>query len=385
MSKPVTESTDDRHPLVAVVKRLFEEKYLLPEWFTAAVLAAKDISELQSIVDEHKKKYGRLLNASLTGDVVTLHFEAATIPVRAAVDANGQIGGLFFLHAVPHATDLVTLRDRFSALPGRCAILVIVDDQEVFSISADVPLAVGSAFKIFVHGEICRKVTAGEIRWNDVVILDENDFSLGGTLERWPVGAPITVHSLCSLMIGESDNTATDALLRMIGKSRLERASGNCPFLSTKEMFLLKYFGKDGVIKRYKKSSLSEKRRMLRALSSLKIPPIGTGALVLDDKIEWHYSVRELCGKLRDLRQDAIMRINPGPFSIYNWKDVAFKAGREPGVINYTVAFKDENGHEIACSATWNGEQAVSEEDFLFLIKTALVASPKFRKSPDVA
>lgn len=40
----------------------------------------------------------------------------------------------------------------------------------------------------------------------------------GGILQNWPKGAPLTLHTLAGLMISQSDNTAADTLLEILGR-----------------------------------------------------------------------------------------------------------------------------------------------------------------------
>ena len=55
------------------------------------------------------------------------------------------------------------------------------------------------------------------------------------------LGAPITIHTLASLMISESDNTATDALIDLVTRNSVETISPrNRPFMTTREFFQLK-------------------------------------------------------------------------------------------------------------------------------------------------
>ena len=77
--------------------------------------------------------------------------------------------------------------------------------------------------------------------WSDVVNVDRSSIG-GGTVAGFPRGAPITLHTLASLMISISDNTATDILLHVVGRENVERmmaAMGvrdparNRPLLST--------------------------------------------------------------------------------------------------------------------------------------------------------
>ena len=51
-------------------------------------------------------------------------------------------------------------------------------------------------------------------------------------MQDWPPGAAVTVETLATLMISVSDNTATDTLIRLVGRERVEArlaASGHQP------------------------------------------------------------------------------------------------------------------------------------------------------------
>jgi beta-lactamase class A len=118
----------------------------------------------------------------------------------------------------------------------------------VINIGADTPLGLGSTFKLYILAALAQDVKAGKRQWSDVVPLTAKSFP-SGRLQDWPQGAPLTLHSLASLMISISDNTATDQLIATLGKDRilkLMRASGhanpgrNDPFLTTREFFVLK-------------------------------------------------------------------------------------------------------------------------------------------------
>ncbi|HSJ77555.1 MAG TPA: serine hydrolase, partial [Erythrobacter sp.] len=116
------------------------------------------------------------------------------------------------------------------------------------SIGADTPLALGSTFKLYVLAALAEDVKAGRRKWTDVVPLTEKSYP-SGQLQNWPQGSPVTLHTLASLMISISDNTATDELIMVLGRDRvlkLMQDSGhsdpaaNDPFLTTKQLFILK-------------------------------------------------------------------------------------------------------------------------------------------------
>jgi hypothetical protein len=111
-------------------------------------------------------------------------------------------------------------------------------------------------FKLFILAELDRQVRAGERRWSDVAPLSRKSLP-SGMLQDWPEGAPLTLHSLAALMISQSDNSASDTLLHLLGREKVEallpalglrNPAANRPFLSTLEAFALK--GDDDVLTR---------------------------------------------------------------------------------------------------------------------------------------
>ncbi len=52
-------------------------------------------------------------------------------------------------------------------------------------------------------------IDSGDHAWDEVVTLAAGRKSLGsGILQTWPDGSPLTLHTLATLMISRSDNTA---------------------------------------------------------------------------------------------------------------------------------------------------------------------------------
>ena len=99
---------------------------------------------------------------------------------------------------------------RSAPCPGQTSVAVArLGDgapELIASIEPDRPLAIGSAFKLFILAELSRQVAAGERRWSDVVTLDRRSIP-SGVLQGWPRGSPLTLHTLAALMISQSDNT----------------------------------------------------------------------------------------------------------------------------------------------------------------------------------
>lgn len=86
--------------------------------------------------------------------------------------------------------------------------------------SADMPAA--SVIKIPVMVEVFRQMEAGTVSLNDRIILQAHDRDWGwGDLSDAAVGSSYTVDRLLRLMITESDNTATNMLIRRVSLGRI--------------------------------------------------------------------------------------------------------------------------------------------------------------------
>ena len=81
----------------------------------------------------------------------------------------------------------------------------------------------GSTFKLATLTALRRDIEKKKRAWTDVVTLRPEVRSLpSGILRDWPDGSPLTLYALAALMISKSDNTATDALIGLLGRDAIE-------------------------------------------------------------------------------------------------------------------------------------------------------------------
>jgi hypothetical protein len=135
------------------------------------------------------------------------------------------------------------------ALPGRAGMIVTrLGREPILSVEGDTSLAVGSVFKLWLLAEAARQVNAKQRSWADIVPLGPPSLPSGIT-QDWPKGAPLSLHSLATLAISISDNSASDTLLTALGRSNVNAMVGRAghsnpemtlPLLSTVEAFALK-------------------------------------------------------------------------------------------------------------------------------------------------
>ena len=106
--------------------------------------------------------------------------------------------------------------------------------------------------------ELARQVDAKIVKLDQMVEVREELQSFpSGVTQLKPAGAKVSVDELATKMISISDNTATDLLIDLLGRENieagLERCRNSCPmrnqpFLTTREMFLIKGGSETGVM-----------------------------------------------------------------------------------------------------------------------------------------
>lgn len=91
----------------------------------------------------------------------------------------------------------------------------------VFSQNQDLPFGAASIIKLPVLICIAHLVEAGELSWDTLVPLTVSAPHGTGLLEYLRLGSALTIHDLCVLMMGVSDNMACNQVLNDIGMKRI--------------------------------------------------------------------------------------------------------------------------------------------------------------------
>ena len=83
--------------------------------------------------------------------------------------------------------------------------------------------AVASSIKLYILGALIDEVNRGKRRPEDVMLLRRDRIAPPSSeMAGWPVGSPATLHTYALKMISISDNTATDHLIHLLGRRRVE-------------------------------------------------------------------------------------------------------------------------------------------------------------------
>lgn len=149
--------------------------------------------------------------------------------------------------------DLAAATAKFGTLSEMPALLVgrIGANGEcsaLADLNASTLRATASIFKIWVLGGVASDIASGNLEINGPIPLVASEIAPGGTINNEPLGTVFSVVDMARLMLGISDNTATDHLHEVAGRARIDAfvdASGVAdpnvltPLLNISEQFHL--------------------------------------------------------------------------------------------------------------------------------------------------
>jgi beta-lactamase class A len=378
--------------------------------FDPSFLAQVPETQLRAILIQLHASMGKALAVAAIDAVqpnaarVRINCEQGVISMNLAVssDAPNRIVGLLITGTSATEASLDAVVASLKAEPGMTGFTLARLDNgpptPALSLNADRPAAIGSAFKLAILAELIRAINHGERHWDDMVTLDGAPLP-GGFYTQQPAGTQVTLREVTEKMISVSDNSATDILLTLVGRARVEAmlpvigwhdAARNRPMLSTLDMFKLKGLQGGALGRRW--ATLDEAGR--RALLASDIAPAPLGALdpmlFRDNKprlldVEWFASPADLARTLDWIRRNTesgpgaearrILAMNPGvgPAAASHWRYVGYKGGSEPGVISMSLLLQAKDGRWYALSASWNDPAAVVDEGRFIALMTRAV------------
>ena len=308
--------------------------------------------------------------------------------------APHKVAGFVIGNVTPLEDTPRKVLEEIAALPGQAAIgaYLLTQDgpQPVYTQNSDRQLAVGSTFKLYVLAALAKEIKAGKREWADVVVLDAASIP-SGQMQDWPVGAPVTLHTLATMMISISDNTATDVLMRVLGREVVEAEvlathsdpTITLPLFTTVEFFALKH--DPARIAAYQAADEAGQRALLEqwaptltAQNANLASLIAAGPTAIDS-IEWFASshdIARILARLRDLGDQQaldILGITPVIGDEAAWDYVGYKGGSETGVLNLSWLLKDRQGRWFAVSASWNDPSARVDDGRLVFLAQRLI------------
>ena len=343
-----------------ILTEVYNSEQLQRKHFSDQFLKQVSVEQLTTIIRDMRSKFGSAVRSEGKAGSYHIITEQYRIPATLVLDRNHRISGLLLKPAIPRLKAPEAFLARLKELPGKTALLLTKNGSPVIRHNEKQPLAVGSAFKLAVLVALQDKIRAGKASWSDVIKLEEHHLSLpSGILQDMPPGAPLTLHTLASLMIAQSDNTATDALMHYLTRLTVETVSDLRPMLTTREIFQLK--ADTASYNAYVKADPKGRRAVLESLANRPLPQLAKLHNKLRPLEEWYIPLTSICGWLKDVRKLNLMRINPGLASKANWKRLAYKGGSNSGVLNFSTWLEDTAGNSYCLAITWNTQQAIDQ------------------------
>ncbi len=346
--------------------------------YTEQFKAALSPSQLQAVLDQISGQLGSFKEVRGDSNPYTVVFSGGTASTLVQLDDSGRMAGLRFTQITPAAGDLEESVSTLQDLPGRVSYLVMRDGETIAEQRRQEALAVGSTFKLAVLAAVDEAVSTGDLSWDQVVTVKDEWRSLPtGLVQDWPTGSHVTVQTLATLMISQSDNTATDALIDLVGRRAVEAyAPSSTPFLTTREAFVLKNPDNSELKERYLSGSTSAKRRVLRQLTDRELPDAALfGGAPVSPEVEWFFSVEELCSLMARVSDIDLTTVNPGPANADEWQRISFKGGSEPGVLNMTTRLTAEDGTHYCVSVTQNRDDAAIDQNAFVIAYQGILGS----------
>ena len=379
-------------------------------FFAPSFLAHIPAPQIEGIVAQLRAQNGAVIGVeSITpvdasSGVVVVGYEKALVTLNMTIDTAPPhlVIGLLIAGVKVRGDSVEKLSDDMRGLPGKAGILVTrLDDplaKPLLTVDADRHLAIGSVFKLWVLAQAAHSVQIGERSWQSVIPLGPPS-TPSGILQTWPAAAPLTLHSLATLMISISDNSATDTLLRALGRDKVGAMVGvtghsntaqTLPLLTTVEMFALKMDANADLRQKWTAGSLAARQSLLKDHAArLTTKAIRGEELAIApryiDRIEWFASPMDMSKALDWLRKvkapeaRTIMAVNPGipPGQAAQFAYVGYKGGSEMGVIAMSLLIQTKTGAWYSVTGGWNnGVAAVDEAQFTALISRAVDLIP---------
>ena len=341
-----------------------------------------------------------------TAGTVKIAFERAVgaFAMQVGPAPDHRVAGLRVLGFETPDDSFDRVTGEIDALPGSAGYLVAELDgtaiKPIAGFNTDAQFAIGSTFKLYILDELAAQVAAGEHRWDSVVPLSQQSFSSLGT-NNWPKDTPVTIQSLASWMISVSDNSATDTLIRLLSRERIEArvaAAGHsdparlAPFLTTVEAFALKgdnfaeqraaFIAGDETAQR----AVIDDNQGRLTLANVDARALAGGPRFIDS-LEWFASSMDIARLMIDLRARqsetmlSVMAINPAvsPEAAAAWTYLGYKGGSENGVVSMSLLGQRKNDARwFVVTASWNDpDAAVSNEKLLSLVTRLLALAAK--------
>lgn len=210
---------------------------------------------LDDIVSVTPVRMAAVLRSPVNGQLGFLQLGASyTAPRRIVLlGVSGYSGSVQY--PADQSLTLEQAADRFQTLSSAPSLLVARIDaggqcQALLARNAATPRATASIFKIWVLAAVAQAIEATLVDPSQLVPMLASELAPGGIINSEPLGTGFSVLDLAILMMGISDNTATDLLHELVGRDLANQAVAGAgmadpelltPLLGINEQFHLFY------------------------------------------------------------------------------------------------------------------------------------------------
>lgn len=233
----------------------------------------------------------------------------------------------------------------------------------------------GSVFKVFVLLALVWAVEDGTARWSDELVTGVETRSLPtGEMQDLPDGTRASVAQVAYNMYARSDNTASDLLIRYLGRPAVEAAVARAgharperlrPFVTTRELFDIGW-GHSGAsatpdtLEVWAAGSEAARRALLDAHEHpIDVTVADLTRTAHPQGLDWWMSAADVAaalGLLWDAGSRAadgplaeILRANPGlDIDRGAWPRSTFKGGSSPGAVMFAWLVESPDGEQYA-------------------------------------
>ncbi|ATW05076.1 serine hydrolase [Sphingorhabdus sp. YGSMI21] len=378
------------------------ETVVFDENFRNAVPPARFRAIVQQVTEQHGQPLAisSIDARNANSAVLTVRYARSigTVNIDLETGSPHRISGLQLTGFEAIGDNIDEVVAAIDALPGRQGLLVQALDEPglppVAALDPDGRYAIASAVKLYILAELDRAIQAGERQWSDVVELGPKSHP-SGISQDWPNRSPVTLHTLATLMISISDNSATDTLIRIIGQDNLAaivRVAGHHnpdelrPLLMTRQASALKMPVHTERREQYLSADPAGREKLLANFdSALTLDSLDFRILThrpsFIDQLEWFATPADIVRLLDYLRRNAskesrtILEINPGIVhdAAKKWDYFGYKGGSEPGVLSFNFLLRSKAGKNYAVAVSWNNEEISLQESDLLALTTRLV------------
>lgn len=290
---------------------------------------------------------------------ITIESSAVTYDMSVSVTGDGVMNALFFGQPEPEHTPAASwddLQAQLEEAPYEVSLQVreVGVDQPDVLIGDAGSSPIGSIIKLYVLGGVVDAVDSGALTWESPLTIDAEVRSLPtGELQDLPDGSTVTVLEAAQKMMAISDNTATDLLIRAVGKDAVSAAlvemghaspDDNAPLLTTRELFWIGW-GDEDLRERWADADAVEREALLAEVpagvpdaNSLdwSVAAWQSGAewfATHDDIVRAHVALQERAATAAGAPVRDILSANPGVAFGDEWTYVGFKGGSSMGAI----------------------------------------------------